>query len=249
MFPSPQRRRSIRQSHEPNYPGRRRLSLKSIPLMVLHHTLHLRSNPLRTTHSQPSFLPQQQIIRPHTHIWITVHLAPQNFLPFHPNHAWEVVVILLPFLDMLLPTTRRYFLAEQPLPTLQWSLHSLPLQQRPAYVAPTSLLPPPPSKGKLKYDYSHDLDLYDIATLEPEPGPSAPPFEAVPSAPSLDLEVPVPSAPVIVADLEDDRHDDGHGTETGSVLTPPGHVLLALPEDGNGPCGGRRYGTPSLPHR
>ncbi|KAF8274278.1 hypothetical protein EI94DRAFT_1696194 [Lactarius quietus] len=74
-------------------------------------------------------------------------------------------------------------------------------EQRPPYVAPASLLPPPPSKGKLNYD---------IATIEPGLGPSAPPFEesvAVPSAPPLDLDVPVPSAPAMVTEREDDRQE------------------------------------------
>ena len=88
-------------------------------------------------------------------------------------------------------------------------------EQRPPYEPPTSILPPPPSKGKLKYEYS-DLDLnYDIATIEPELGPSAPPFEesaVVPSAPPLDLEVPIASAPAIATEWEDDRQDDVHRT-------------------------------------
>lgn len=52
------------------------------------------------------------------------------------------------------------------------------------------------------------MDLnYDIASIEPGLGPSAPPFEesvAVPSAP------PVPSAPAMVTEHEDDRQDDVH---------------------------------------
>ena len=100
-------------------------------------------------------------------------------------------------------------------------------EQRPPYVPPTSsLLPPPPSKGKLRYEYS-DVDLnYDIATIEPGLGPSAPPFEesvVVPSAPPLDFEVPVPSAPVMVTEQDDDRQGDVHrmDMDTGAL---PGHV-------------------------
>jgi hypothetical protein len=100
-------------------------------------------------------------------------------------------------------------------------------------VPPASLLPPPPSKGKLRYEYS-DVDLnYDIATIEPGLGPSAPPFEesiAVPSAPPLDLEVPVPSAPFLVPEQEDDRQDDVHRMDTGAVMALPGRVSLSLPE-------------------
>ena len=85
-------------------------------------------------------------------------------------------------------------------------------EEQPPYEPPTSLLPPPPSKGKLKYD----LDInYEIATIEPGLGPSAPPFEesgAVPSAPPLDLNVPVPSAPAIVTERDDDMRDDVHRT-------------------------------------
>ena len=71
-------------------------------------------------------------------------------------------------------------------------------EPQPPYSPPRSLLPPPPLKGKQKFDYSHDLDISDIP-VEPELGPSAPPFEeqseAVPSAPPLDFDSHVPSAP------------------------------------------------------
>jgi len=79
-------------------------------------------------------------------------------------------------------------------------------EPQPPYSPPTSLLPPPPSKGKQKFDYSHDWDLradVDI-TFEPPLGPSAPPFEeseVMPSAPPPDFDVHVPSAPPI--DTED----------------------------------------------
>ncbi|KAH9081478.1 hypothetical protein EDB83DRAFT_2332974 [Lactarius deliciosus] len=108
-------------------------------------------------------------------------------------------------------------------------------EERPPYLPPSSLLPPPPSKGKLKYDYSRDLDLdlnYDIATVEPALGPSAPPFEeteAVPSAPPFDPDVPVTSALVLAAEREDDRHGDTHRMDTGAVMTSPGHVSPIFP--------------------
>jgi len=111
-------------------------------------------------------------------------------------------------------------------------------EERPPYLPPTSLLPPPPSKGKLKYDYSCDLDLglnYDIATVEPGLGPSAPPFEeseAVPSAPPLDLGLPVASAPVLAAEREDDRQDDAHRMDTSAVMALPGHLSPTFPGDG-----------------
>ena len=101
--------------------------------------------------------------------------------------------------------------------------------QRPPYLPPSSLLPPPPSKGKLKYEYSDELDLglnYDIANFEPGLGPSAPPFEeteAVPSAPPVDAEVdvPVPSAPAM-ADV--DRQEDVHRMDAGAIMALPGNV-------------------------
>jgi hypothetical protein len=74
-------------------------------------------------------------------------------------------------------------------------------EPQPPYSPPTSLLPPPPSKGKQKYDYSRDLDIdvnFDIVMVEPDLGPSAPPFEehgAVPTAPPFESDVLVPSAP------------------------------------------------------
>jgi hypothetical protein len=74
-------------------------------------------------------------------------------------------------------------------------------EPHPPYSPPTSMLPPPPSKGKQRFDYSHDLDIsvsLDSAAVEPSLGPSAPPFEeceAMPSAPPLDFGVDVPSAP------------------------------------------------------
>ncbi|KAF8506518.1 hypothetical protein F5888DRAFT_2735 [Russula emetica] len=86
--------------------------------------------------------------------------------------------------------------------TFEWPSESWPpspspddygYEPHPPYSPPTSMLPPPPSKGKQRFDYSHDLDIsvnLDSATVEPQLGPSAPPFEeceAVPSAPPLTL--------------------------------------------------------------
>jgi len=74
-------------------------------------------------------------------------------------------------------------------------------EPKPPYSPPRTLLPPPPLKGKQKFDYSHDLDVsenFDMP-VEPQLGPSAPPFEeeseVVPSAPPFDFEAHVPSAP------------------------------------------------------
>jgi hypothetical protein len=94
--------------------------------------------------------------------------------------------------------------------TIEWPSGSRPsspgfdeyaYEPHPPYSPPTTLLPPPPSKGKQRFDYSHDLDISvnpDSTFVEPQLGPSAPPFEeceAIPSAPPLDLDAHVPSAP------------------------------------------------------
>ncbi|KAI0066498.1 hypothetical protein BV25DRAFT_1390753 [Artomyces pyxidatus] len=74
---------------------------------------------------------------------------------------------------------------------------------RPPYSPPESGLPSPPSKGKMaaQYDYSYEFDGdLDIANVEPESGPSAPPFEESPSAPPFEAACVAPSAPP----LEDD---------------------------------------------
>jgi len=137
-------------------------------------------------------------------------------------------------------------------------------EQRPPYLPPSSLLPPPPSKGKFKYDYSNDLNLdlnYDIANIEPGLGPSAPPFEeseAVPSAPPVDLDVeaPVPSAPAMVTEEESDSQDDAHRMDGGAVMALPGNKPFTLPLPGDGralvddamPIS-EADTAPSLPHR
>ncbi|KAI0275263.1 hypothetical protein BC834DRAFT_851997 [Gloeopeniophorella convolvens] len=71
----------------------------------------------------------------------------------------------------------------------------------PPYAPPALPLPAPPAKGKLRYDYAHELAL-EIADVEPEMGPSAPPFEeraagAGPSAPPLLEDGLAPSAPAL----------------------------------------------------
>jgi hypothetical protein len=97
-------------------------------------------------------------------------------------------------------------------------------EPHPPYSPPTSLLPPPPSKGKQRFDYSHDLDIsvnLDSAIVEPQLGPSAPPFEeceAAPSAPPLELGVHVPSAPPM--DSEDCPETTVDGLEDVADATP-----------------------------
>ena len=97
---------------------------------------------------------------------------------------------------------------------------------RPSYSPPLSGLPLPPAKGKLAtphyddYPYSFEQDL-DIAGVEPEPGPSAPPFEESPSAPPSVPDIS-PSAPPL--------DDDGEGTiETLNASAPP--LWDGYPED------------------
>ena len=109
-------------------------------------------------------------------------------------------------------------------------------EPQPPYSPPTSLLPPPPSKEKQRFDYSHDWDMsvdIDNATVEPQLGPSAPPFEesvVMPSAPPLDSDVHVPSAPPL--DTEDDCpeattecfQDDPH-VDADTMQIIPQHVV------------------------
>ncbi|KAI0308363.1 hypothetical protein B0F90DRAFT_1813635 [Multifurca ochricompacta] len=115
------------------------------------------------------------------------------------------------------------------------SSHEYGPEPQPPYSPPTSLLPPPPSKGKFKYDYSRDLDLnlnFDIVAVEPELGPSAPPFEesgAVPSAPPMhwgdsmkgdDMDtgaLPVFPGHVVPSAEQFSRYEEGH---TVSGATP-----------------------------
>jgi hypothetical protein len=64
----------------------------------------------------------------------------------------------------------------------------------------------------------------DSAMVEPQLGPSAPPFEeceAVPSAPPLDFDVHVPSAPPM--DSEDCPDTTVSGLEDGGAIQPPGN--------------------------
>ncbi|KAK0198738.1 hypothetical protein F5146DRAFT_104657 [Armillaria mellea] len=101
----------------------------------------------------------------------------------------------------------------------------------------SSLFPAPPvplsSKGKAVSEYyGYDYATFeDIQSLEPELGPSAPPFEAVTSDPPLELHELVPSAPppeIDVDGAEDmtaELHEDGaslyeHQGVPGETLPP-----------------------------
>lgn len=105
------------------------------------------------------------------------------------------------------------------------------------------MLPPPPSKGKQRFDYSHDLDIsvdLDSAAVEPPLCPSAPPLfeecESVPSAPPLDFDVPVPSAPPM--DSEDFADTTTRGSEDSADLVAmsaiPAPVVPSVHPSGNG---------------
>lgn len=92
----------------------------------------------------------------------------------------------------------------------------------------SQVFPPPSvpvsSKGKMAaeyYDYSYSLFDDDIESLEPELGPSAPPFEAVPPLPSDDSAV-VPSAPVL-DDFAGDRTPSApfQAVDESIVVYPP----------------------------
>lgn len=106
-------------------------------------------------------------------------------------------------------------------------------EPHPPYSPPTSMLPPPPSKGKQRFDYSHDLDIsvnFDSTTVEPQLGPSAPPFEeceAVPSAPPLDFDMHVPSAPPMDSEDFPDTTTSGSedGADPGATSTIPSPVV------------------------
>ena len=78
--------------------------------------------------------------------------------------------------------------------------------------SPITAFPSPPvplsSKGKMsaeyyEYDYVYSPFDEDIQALEPELGPSAPPFEAVAGAPHMQEDITIPSAPTM------DDNDDG----------------------------------------
>jgi hypothetical protein len=101
-------------------------------------------------------------------------------------------------------------------------------EPRPPYSPPTSMLPPPPSKGKQKFDYSHDWDICaDVVTLEPQLGPSAPPFEeneVVPSAPPFDLDMHVPSAPPMDTEDYPATTTIAAPEDADTVLTIPEHA-------------------------
>ena len=114
-------------------------------------------------------------------------------------------------------------------------------EPHPPYSPPTSMFPPPPSKGKQRFDYSHDLDIsvnLDSAIIEPQLGPSAPPFEeceAVPSAPPLDFDVHVPSAPPLESEDFPNTTTSGSGdrADPGATSTIPPPVVPSMQPSGN----------------
>lgn len=85
----------------------------------------------------------------------------------------------------------------------------------------TSLFPPPPSKGKLVssefYDYPYSFE--EFTSLDPEPEPSAPPFEEGPNAPPIDdVNLLLPSAPPLL-DIPEEFTEWVH--EASQVETEP----------------------------
>ena len=128
--------------------------------------------------------------------------------------------------------------------TFEWPSESWPpspspddyvYEPHPPYSPPTSMLPPPPSKGKQRFDYLHDLDTnvnFDSAAVEPQLSPSAPPCEeceAMPSAPPLDFDVHVPSAPPMDSeDFLDTTTGSEDGADPGDTSTIPAPVVPSL---------------------
>ncbi|PBK76923.1 hypothetical protein ARMSODRAFT_948778 [Armillaria solidipes] len=108
-----------------------------------------------------------------------------------------------------------------------------------------SLFPAPPvllsSKGKAASEYyGYDYATFeDIQSLEPELGPSAPPFEAVTSGPPLELHELVPSAPppeIDVDGAEDmaaEPHEDEASLYEHQVV--PGETHLPTQNADEGP--------------
>ena len=113
-------------------------------------------------------------------------------------------------------------------------------EPHPPYSPPTSMLPPPPSKGKQRFDYSHDLDInvnLDSVTVGPQLGPSAPPFEeceGVPSAPPPDFDAHFPSAPPMDSeDFPDNSSGSEDGVDPDATSTIPAPVVPSLQPLGN----------------
>jgi hypothetical protein len=92
-----------------------------------------------------------------------------------------------------------------------------------------SPFPPPPSKGKMAapdfYDYPYSFEE-DVSTLEPEMGPSAPPFEEhTPSAPPLEEPEMMPSAPPLMPEFLPSAPDweEGEGGQNHDREESPHH--------------------------
>ncbi|RXW19123.1 hypothetical protein EST38_g6730 [Candolleomyces aberdarensis] len=100
-----------------------------------------------------------------------------------------------------------------------------------------SPFPPPPSKSSLLspkfYDYPYAFEDMEIENLEPELGPSAPPFEETPSAPLVDehgLGL-VPSAPPMLDD--DDFYVNDSPVPSAPPHEPSPSHSLTEDSDGN----------------
>lgn len=106
-----------------------------------------------------------------------------------------------------------------------------------------SPFPPPPSKGSLFapnfYDYPYAFEDMEIENLEPELGPSAPPFEETPSAPLVDehdLGL-VPSAPPMLDD--DDFYVNDPPEHSAPPHEPSPSHSLTEGTDGDGSSAGQ----------
>ncbi|KAG2022827.1 hypothetical protein CC2G_000547 [Coprinopsis cinerea AmutBmut pab1-1] len=98
-----------------------------------------------------------------------------------------------------------------------------------AVTSPTSPFPPPPPKAQLMepnfYDYPYSFE--EMTSMEPEYGPSAPPFEATSSAPMVDENMLLPSAPPLI-------DDDDFYVSDSIPSAPPAEDMPALSIVGEG---------------
>ena len=95
-------------------------------------------------------------------------------------------------------------------------------EDAPKFISPSAAFPLPPTVVSSSKGKAAALEFYDNddLSIEPDPQPSAPPFEAensiLPSAPSEGEVQPLPSAPPEIADSDDDPTADvGLPRETG----------------------------------
>ena len=86
-------------------------------LLTLLHRAQSRLNPLPITGGRPSSYPPHHVTRPNSRIRTVVLPAPRKIpylFPHSPDRMVTMIVILLPFQDMLLQMTRQFFPFDQP---------------------------------------------------------------------------------------------------------------------------------------